>query len=176
MKTLSLILVGCLFVACGTEEDIGTNQEALNQARPDLLGVGYVVHPRHNPMAAPDCAGAPFAPNVGLTEDMFSLHTKKTNGKVLIPSIKKVGDASVCIDLDFATYQGNAMLKINLDGQTIVAFGKCMGVGEHSPGALLAACTAVTADGRTVVTTNGVFNMGNPALPGSDCIWTIRQH
>ena len=73
--------------------------------------------------------GIPFVPDVAANYDLYSFHSKKTNGRILTENINKISHVLTCADWSGLTWENRfdpipVFFKVTLDGMELILQGQ----------------------------------------------------
>jgi hypothetical protein len=90
--------------------------------------------------------GIPYVPDFASNYDLYSLHSKKTNGRVLNENIKRIGHVLTCGDSSGLTWENRfdpfpVYFKVTVDGMELIAQGQGRFLSFDVPEAFLGMAT-----------------------------------
>ncbi|MBS1151930.1 MAG: hypothetical protein H6Q89_3628 [Myxococcaceae bacterium] len=139
------------------------------------------------PADATVCAQSPFGSNVRLGASLWSIKTRKHNGRVVEEQRKKIGRATACLELTNVMFpQGlvqNFYVRFDLPQGAYVAQGTCT-VSSNAvpqPFIILAGCTLRIVSGPAgslggMVTSSSIFNPLRRPGYSTGSIWTLQEY
>ncbi|MEW5742356.1 MAG: hypothetical protein AB1938_25790 [Myxococcota bacterium] len=149
-----------------------------------------VFHSEEDASTPPDatvCAQAPFATNVRLGAGLWSIETKKRNGRVVDERKRRIGRATACLELTNVLFPEGLVqrfyVRFELPQGAYVAQGTCT-VSSNSvpqPFIILAGCTLKLVSGPPgtlggLVTSASLFNpLGRPGF-ATGSLWTLHEY
>lgn len=150
----------------------------------------YVFESKEDPSTPPDasfCAAAPFAATVKLGASLWSIDTRRRDGRVRDQQKKRIGRATACLGLTNVLFPEGLTqqfyARFELPGGTYIARGTCT-VSSNSvpqPFIILAGCTLKLVSGPPgslggMVTSASIFNpLQRPGF-GTGSTWTLHEY
>lgn len=150
----------------------------------------YVFESKEDPSTPPDaavCAAAPFATNVKLGASLWSVETKRRDGRVREHGKRRIGRATACLALTNVLFPEGLtqqfFARFSLPGGDYTAIGTCT-VSSNAvpqPFIILAGCTLkITSGPRStlggMVTSSSVFNPLQRLGFGTGSMWTLHEY
>lgn len=150
----------------------------------------FVFHSEEDASTPPDaavCAQAPFTANVKLGAGLWSLKTRKHNGRVVDEKRRRIGTATACLELTNVLFPAGLAqrfyVRFDLPQGAYVAEGTCTVASNAvpQPFIILAGCTLKLVSGPSgslggLVTSASLFNpLARPGF-ATGSMWTLHEY
>lgn len=196
------LLAACSDAPAGADRDrAGADLALVGAETADLLAAAakddeavptsvYRFRSIEDPDFPPDpavCAAAPFAANVRLGASLWSEAVQASEGRVVNPTVRRIGTATACIRITDPTFppglQQRFYGRFDVAEGTIVADGTCTLISNDVPrrGLVLGGCNLRVIEAPPhvaggAVTSLSVFNPARLSGFATGSVWTLQLY